>query len=243
MKIKSLIAILFLITTKAVAQKSEYAIEINPYMRYDKYKEFFSFHNDYFGNHYVTPKGTSFGLNLNVKKQIKPVSTIYLGLGYYKLTISNIKYTTQRGVGNARIINFPSPLFIFFFSDKYAYQTVSLNAGYERYFKLKKNYLITTGIDLNGLYTYSQYYHLTRNPDGGVDYRKKNETFFGILAGFDIGLMKSFKQLNIGPKIKLPVLASLKTDDTFANEDGADHRNTWFSGVGLGVSFNYKLNK
>ena len=241
MKKITVFIILIAICLNSSAQQSKYSLEINPFMRYDRYKEFFSWETATGGENYISPRGTSFGLNLNIKNQINPASNIYLGLGYYKHTISNIKRTNNRGNGNDRLIDFPSPLFIFFYSDKYAYNTVTLNAGFERHFRFKKNYLITTGIDLNGLYTFSQYYHLTRNPGGSQDYRKKNAGFFGILAGFDIGLMKSYRQFNIGPKLKIPVFSSLKTDATFPNETGTYSRNQWFSGIGLGVSFNYKF--
>ena len=222
------------------AQNSKYSLEINPFMRYDKYNEFFAWQN-FTGKNTITPSGTSLGLNLNLKYQVLPTSNISLGLGYYRHTVSDIKRVNNLGAGNSWLIGYPSPLFILFYTDKYAYNTLTLNTGFERQFRLKKNYLITTGIDLNGLYTFSQYYHLTNNPDGSKDYRTKDSRFLGILAGLDIGLMKSYKQFNIGPKIKMPVFSSLKTDEVLANDDGTNYRKNWFTGVGLGISFIYKF--
>ena len=237
------LGILFILFAKCFctsAQNSKFSLEINPFMRYDKYKEFFAW-KSFTGRNMITPSGTSFGLNLNIKYQLLPASNVYLGLGYYRHTISNIKRVNNFGEGNSWLIGYPSTSFILFYSDKYAYNKVTLNTGFEKHFILKKNYLITTGIDLNGLHTFSQYYHLTDNPDGSRDYITKNARFLGIFAGFDLGLMKSYKQFNIGPKIKIPVFSSLKTDEVLANDDGTDYRNNWFSGIGLGISFIYKF--
>lgn len=104
----------------------------------------------------------------------------------------------------------------------------------------KKNKLIF-GLDINSLYTFSQYYHLTRNPEGSQDYRKSESNFFGVLMGIDIGCMRKYEHFDFGPKLKFPFFSSLKQDSTFPNESDADYRSQWFSGIGLGISLIYKF--
>jgi hypothetical protein len=222
------------------AQNSKYTLEINPFARFDRTSEFNNWETVTGGKNYIRPSGISYGVNVNLKRALRNNANIYAGLGFYRHTISNIKSRNSRGVtDDGRIINFLSPLFIFFYTDRYYYNTFSFNVGYERLFQFNKNYTLITGIDFNALYTYSQYYHLTRNPEGTVDYRRNNSTPFGLFAGIDVGLLKKYSGFSIGPKIKIPVFSMLKTDETFPNETGTDFRNQWFSGVGLGLSFIY----
>ena len=222
------------------AQKSKYAIEINPFTRFDRTNEFNNWETVTGGKNYIRPSGVSYGVNVNVKKVLRNNTNIYAGLGFYRHNISNIKSRNERGVtDDGRIINFVSPLFIFFYTDRYSYNAFSFNVGYERLFQFNKNYTLITGIDLNALYTYSQYYHLIRNPEGTVDYKRNNSTLLGLFAGVDLGLLKKYRGFSIGSKIKIPVFSILKTDETFPNETGLDFRNQWFSGVGLGLSFIY----
>lgn len=237
-----LLIALFLFCSLVFAQKSKYTLEINPFARYDRTNEFNNWETVTSGKNYIQPSGISYGINVNVKRKLRNNDNIYAGPGYYRHTIYNIKSRNNRGVtDNGRIINFFSPLFIFFYTDRYAYNNISLNIGYERLFRLNKNYTLITGIDLNALHTFSQYYHLKRNPEGSVDYKQNNSTPLGLFVGFDVGLLKKYKQFSIGPKIKIPVFSMLKTDETFPNETGTDFRNQWFSGVGLGLSFIYNF--
>ncbi len=240
MKKTGLLTTLCIICTLTFAQKSKYTLEINPFTRFDRTNEFNNWETVTGGKSYIRPSGISYGVNVNVKRALRNNVNIYAGLGFYRHTISNIKSRNSGGVtDDGRIINFVSPLFIFFYTDRYYYNTFSFNIGYERLFQFDKNYTLITGIDFNALYTYSQYYHLTRNPQGTVDYKRNNSTPLGLFAGFDVGLLKKYSVFSIGPKIKIPVFSMLKTDETFPNETGKDFRNQWLSGVGLGLSFNY----
>ena len=90
---------------------------------------------------------------------------IYVGLDYYKYSFSKIRSRNSRGTGDDRLISFQSPLFIFFFSDRYWYNTLSLNIGGEKICKLKNDYSVTVGAALSNYYTFSQYYHITANPN------------------------------------------------------------------------------
>ena len=240
---KKVIVLFFLIGSSytTFSQTNKYSLEINPLIRYDHYKEFVGWETGVGGKHYVRPSGISYGIDFNLKRQVDSMNSLYFGLGYYRHIISKIESHSDLGKAKERLINFPSPLFISFYSNRYAYNNLIANIGYERQIKIQDSYLLTVGIDINNLFTFSQYYHLSYNPGGSQDYRKNNFRFFGILAGLDIGLIKRYKRFNIGPEIKLPIFSLLRTDSTFPNETGTGYRNQWFSSIGLEVSFTYKL--
>ena len=62
------IGVYSLIVNFTMAQQSVSWIEINPYIRYDTYQEFLA--TSYtIGDNYVTPKGTSYGIDINFKKK------------------------------------------------------------------------------------------------------------------------------------------------------------------------------
>jgi len=235
--------LLFLIGvySNTFSQTNKYCLEINPFIRYDHYKEFVGWETGIGGKHYVKPSGISYGINFNLKRRINSKNSLYFGGGYYRHIISKIESHSNLGEAKQRLINYPSPLLILFYSDRYAYNTLTANIGYERNIKIQKNYSLTTGIELNELFTFSQFYHLSYNPGGSRDYRKNNFHFLGWFAGIDIGLIKDYKQFSVGPRIKLPVFSHLRTDSTFPNETNSGYRNQLFSGIGLGLSFTYKL--
>lgn len=222
------------------AQQSKYSVELQPFFRYDKANEFLSWTTPTGGGNYVTPAGISYGINANALKQTGKNSNIIIGIGYLNYRISTIHTQNRRGSGDDRLINYPSPLFVQFYSDQYMYHTLSLNLGIEKQFAFGNKYLITTGLGLNGLYTFSQKYHLTTNPEGSQNYRTNNSDLFGLLSGLEIGILREFKKITIGPKIKLPVFTSIKTDATFPNENGSNYRNHWFNAFGLGTSIIFK---
>ncbi|TAD84051.1 MAG: hypothetical protein EAY75_13825 [Bacteroidetes bacterium] len=241
MKILTVVIMYILITIDVWAQTSKYSLEINPFVRYDRANEFYAWQTTIGGRHFAKTTGISSGINFNVHKRISRIGNMYAGLGFYRHLISGLDVRNNRGQSNQRLINYPSPTFLLFYSDKYAYNNLSLNLGYECRFKLKQNYTITTGIDVNGLYTFSQYCRLTANPDGSIHYRSRNARMLGFFAGLDVGLIKNFKRVSIGPKIKIPVFSRLKTDATFSEETDDNYGDQWLSGIGLGISVIYKL--
>lgn len=233
--------VLIMIAAKTYGQTNNYSIEINPFVRYDKQRYFFSWETVLGGKNFVSPRGLSHGVNVNFQKQINKSNLIFFGLGFYKHSITNIKRYNDNSTGNDRLIKYPSALFVPFFTDKYAYNSLSLNIGYKRNIEVKKGYLLNAGIDLAGLYTVSQNYHLTTSPDGNTNYKQRNGGFWGILTSLDIGLIKNYRKFKIGPELKIPILTSLKTDVIFPNETGSEFRNRWFGSMGIGISFIYKL--
>ena len=185
--------------------------------------------------------GFSYGVNVNVRKQIYPKLTFYVGVGYYRHRINDIDSRSSFGKSDRRIINFASPLFILFYVDRYHYNTVTANLGYEYRFFNRPNFYMAAAADANFLYTFSQYYHITHNPGGSQDYRHNRKYFMGAFGNVDASFMWRRGRMSVGPRMRVPVYSTLRTDDRFPDENGKDFRQRWFSGVGGGISFVYQL--
>lgn len=239
------IIILLLVSGTAFAQKNPAQIEINPYMRLDKYPEFFYSINSTTNS--VNIKGSSWGINANYKLPVQKNLYLKAGLGYYRYSFDRInKENSLFGKSNARNIIFPSPLYILFYTDKYWYNTVSLNIGIEKVFEFKKLLQIITGLNINNYYTYSQSYHITyNNQDNPITnpYKRKEGRFFGLSGNLTVGVLKKYNKYNLGPTFILPVYDVWKTDNTFDGENNSGTRSKWLKGIGFGISFNYLLTK
>ena len=241
-----IITYFFILPTFALAQKQIRQIEINPFVRFDKYPQFSYVLGGRPNTDYVNIKGTSFGINVTYKIPIANSFFLRPGIGYYKYSFSDIKReNTSFGKSNSRDINFVSPLLFPFYTDKYWYNSVAANFGFEKVFFLKDNFQIITGLNINNFFTFSQYYHLTLNPnpDKNQDYKKKEKGYFGSSATLNINFVKKFKQISIGPSLILPVFDTWKTDATFQEETNSGTRSKWFKGIGFGISCNYSLTK
>lgn len=229
------------ISTGIYAQTDKYSLEFKPFIRYDKQNYFFGWETVLGGKHYVSPRGTSYGLNVIVHKNINKGRFLNYGLGFYKQNISDIKRFNENGTSNNRLIKFPSPLFIPFFSDKYSYSNISATVGFEKHIKIGKTYSAKIAGDLSGLLTFSQRYHLIQNPEGSQNYRRKEVKFFGVTTGVNLGFLKSCRRIKIGPELIFPIFTSLKKDEVFPNENGADFRSKWLNSAGIGISFIYQF--
>lgn len=244
MKKNFLIAICFFGTSTVVAQNQKRQIEINPYIKFDKYPQFSYVLGGRPSTDYVNIKGTSFGINFAYKIPISKLLFLKPGVGYYKYSFNEItRKNTSFGTTKFRDINFISPLLIPFFTDKYHYNSISANIGLERLFLLKNSFHGVVGFQLNNYFTISQKYHLILNPEGSQDYKKKNKNYFGSSGILYLNLVKKIKQVSLGPSFVIPVFDIWKTDATFQEETNNDTRNKWFNGIGIGISFNYSLPK
>ena len=233
-----------IISNFALAQKKTTQIEIEPFIRIDKYPQFSYVIDGRPSTDYVNIRGTSFGLNFAYKIPITKSILLKPGIGYYQYSFNNIKKeNTFFGKSTARNINFVSPFYIPFFTDKYRYNTITANIGIEKIFNCKKNIQIVTGVNWNNYYVVSEYYHLVNNPEGSQDYRKNNKRYFGSSVYINISLLKKFQKISIGPSLILPVFDNWKMDETFPEETNSGSRSKWLNGIGLGISFNYSLNK
>ena len=240
---KTIIAICFLLTGKiALAQKPIPQIEISPFIRIDKYPEFFYSINSVTTNS-VNIKGSSWGINANYKLLVSKNVYLKVGLGYYRYSFDKIHTVNSSfGEGNARVISFPSSTYNIFTSDKYWYNTASVNIGIEKQFQLKKQLQIVTSINLNNYYTYSQSYHINyENPGNPITnpYKGNDRKFFGLSGNISIGILKKYNKYNIGPTLILPVYDVWRTDKIFPEVQGT--RSKWINGIGFGITFNYLL--
>lgn len=166
------------------------------------------------------------------------------GLGYYKYAFNKInRRNTSFGNSVTREINYPSPLLIAFLTDKYWYHTIDVTVGLERQFNFKNGFRVRLAGDLKNYFTYSQYYQLSYNPGGSVDYNKNAFKYFATSVVAKIDLAKNIgDQLSLGPSLSLPVFDIWKTDDTFPEETGKGNRSKISMGIGIGLSFSYYLN-
>ena len=233
-----------IISNFGLAQKKTTQIEIEPFIRFDKYPQFSYVLNGRPSTDYVNIKGTSFGLNLAYKIPITKSVLLKPGIGYYQYSFNNIKKeNTLFGKSTARDISFVSPVYIPFLTNKYRYNTITANIGFENFFNCKKNIQIVTGVNWNNYYSVSEYYHLVYNPTGSKDYRKNNKRYFGSSVYINVSLLKKFQKIRIGPSLILPVFDNWKMDETFPEEKNTASRSKWSNGIGLGISFNYSLTK
>jgi hypothetical protein len=188
-------------------------------------------------------KSKDISIDCEFTKEIKKKYVFSIGAGYTKRVFEDFTATNKYGVHNSRLINFVSPLTIPFNCDRYYYNLIDLNIGIDRLFFLSKKFIIKTGLQARGYYTYSQYYHLTYNSEGSQDYYKHSNNYFGTNINLNISVLKMFKRILAGPKIILPILTSYKTDDTFLYEGNNSFRDECFKGWGIGFSINYLISK
>ncbi len=244
MKLSTVIILLSTIPNFTFGQKLSNQIEFTPFIRLDRYPKFSNVFNGPASTDYIIMKGISFGLYLAYKIPITRSVLLKPGIGYYKYSFNNIKKeNTLFGKSTGRDINFVSPVYITFFTDKYRYNTIMANIGVEKIFNSKKNIQIVTGINWNNYFAISEYYHLVYNPEGSQDYLKNNKRYFGSSVYINISLLKKFQKVSIGPSLILPVFDNWKMDETFPEETNSSSRSKWLNGIGLGISFNYSLIK
>lgn len=98
-------------------------------------------------------------------------------------------------------------------------------------------------MNLSNYYVVSEYYHLSFNPAGSQDYRKKIKRYFGSSFSLNVSILKKYKKFSIGPSLIFPVFDTWKKDNTFPEEANSGSRSKWFNGIGLGLSCNYSLLK
>lgn len=241
MKKLIILSLLLNLSKTNFCQVSKYNLVITPFIRYDRQNAFFSWESVLDGKNYVKHSGVSYGLNLNVRRELTDYNSISLGVGFYKHTVNNIDRSNENESGNDRLIKFPSPLFIPFYTDNYSYNTMTCNISFQQELKLLKQVSILLSPNASILYTFSQEYHLISNPEGSTKFKKKNSDMFGILAGLDFGISFKNERWIMEPKFKIPILTTLKTDEVFPNENGTEFRRQYFSGIGFGISFIYAL--
>jgi hypothetical protein len=251
MKKYLLLFAIIIISNLAIAQNKTSQIEIEPYLRWDTYPQFTNAINN-IATYKIDIKGNSWGVNGAYEVPIANNLLVKIGVGFFKYSFNKIKSSNVTfGNGNGRVINYPTTLGIVLITDRYQYNTFSLNLGVEKVFEIKKDLFITNSINFLNYFTYSQEYHLPfdnsfiSQPDLKIknDYKIKNNRYFGLGANFQVGLLKKIGKINIGPSLIIPIYDKWKQDNVFPTEINFENRNKWLNGIGAGIICNYSLNK
>ncbi len=239
------ILLLFLFSNYSFGQKEKSQIEINPIMRYDSYPEFSYNYLGRASTDYLKIEAISWGMSANYKKSCATHLFLKAGIGYYKYAYNKLNNRNSSfGAGNSRGVDYPSTLFILFYTDKYWYNTISGNLGLERWFTLKKDMQINTSINWTHYFTYSKHYHITYDhPDNPINnnYVVPQGRYFGNSVNLTVGITKQINRLLIGPSIIIPVYDLWKKDIKFT-ENEKESRSKWFGGIGIGITLSKHLN-
>ena len=226
------------------AQKTKDQIEVCHFIRYDAFPGFSYNFSGRVSTNCLKMKGLSWGINLNYKMALAPFYNLKLGVGYYRYTFNKLhNYHPPFGTGHAREVDYPSPLWTIFGTDKYRYNIISGNLGLERWFALKKNLKVITGINWNPYFTYSKSYHITYGSYGSTvntNYVVPQKRYFGYSVNFNSGIQKRVKSFLIGPSVIIPIYDRWKKDAKFG-ENQEESRKKWFNGIGFGITLNTDL--
>jgi hypothetical protein len=228
------------------AQKNISQIEINPFIRWDNYPGFTYHYSSRTSSDYLKMEGSSIGISIGYRQTINKAFFVKVGMGYYKYSFQNLDNTNSvfGKSSSARNIDYPSPILILYATDKYHYNTLSINIGVGKQFDLQKGLKLITGLNFTDYYTFSQYYHLTSNPyDGNLNFNKKETSSFGLSVNLSASLVKELGRFQVGPSLILPVYDSWQKDAVFLETDYNGGKNKWLNGIGLGVVCNILLHK
>lgn len=233
------------------SQSTYREIEINPYVRFDKYPQFRNQINS-IAQYDLQINGNSWGLNAAYKIPMTRNLSIKIGTGYYRYSFSKIKSKHRTfGEGNRRIIEYPTTFGIILGTDKYWYNTIHTVVGLEKQFTVAKDIQITAGINLNNYFTFSQNYHLPYDnsfipqPELKIknDYKTNDKRYFGLSSQLHFGILRRINKVAIGPSLIIPVFDLWKQDNIFPAETSTNNRQKWFGGIGAGLNINYTLKK
>lgn len=247
MKIGILGIATLLITNSAFGQKPVNQIEINPYFRTDCYPEF-SYAINPIVSHKARIHGTSWGVDINYKISLPTNIKIKFGIGHYKYSFNKIHGLNRFGESNSRLVERytpPGPFTpsIFFSTDNYWYNAISLITGVEKEIELSKNCSLSAGVIIRNYFSYNQRYHITYPPPSGDLHKKEDFRYFGFSGSMSASITKRWKKFSTGPVLILPVFDYWKNDNIFFDETNSEGRNKWLRGFGVGISCTYSLTK
>jgi hypothetical protein len=101
------------------SQSRHKEIEIEPYIRFDRYPQFTNAINT-IATYKLDIKGNSWGINAAYKVPVKNNFLIKVGIGFHKYAFNKIESTHRLfGKGNQRVINYPYIADIILGTDKY----------------------------------------------------------------------------------------------------------------------------
>jgi hypothetical protein len=231
-----LIPVAFLYITISFGQKS-HSLEFGIIGQYDK-------HADYttrFGNRSFTDDmelwGKSLGFHVNYKRSWHRYLNAKIGIGYYQLGIDKIRSPTRfNTIAKSRNIDYqhPSGIQPLFSTSKYHYDNLHVSIGFFYKKSYSKKADIIVGADFNGLYTFSQLYHINYDQ---IKYRTNDSRILGYSINTYFGFEKKLNTKNyyLSPKILLPIYQNLRGDKAF-EEDPEITMEKWLRGIGLTIT-------
>ncbi len=241
MKKLFLLLMVFILSNNVISQKSFSKIELKLFQRTDWYPEFSYNVGGRPSNDFLKMRGISWGAVANFKYPLSQQIKIKAGLGFYNYSFNHLENRNSLfGKGTSREIDYPSQINVNYTTDRYYYRSVLLNIGVEKEFLIKHNLVLAIGPELSNYYTISQKYHLTY---GGINYKRKENAFFGHSIVLNASLFKKTDKIEIGPSLIIPVFDIWKQDDVFPGENRADSRSRWLRGIGVGIGINFLISK
>jgi hypothetical protein len=226
--------------------QKESKITFSAFRRWDRYP-LFQYTINSINSFNVKIKGKSTGVNgaycFDFHKFL-----VRTGLGYYRYSFDQIDetYSVLPNHYKNRILDYKPegnivPAIIYT-TDKYRYNTLSINAGMGKEIFLSKDIQLVTSVSLDNYFALSSYYHITYPGPGGTDYRPFTFRYFGFSFTEQTGLQIKSGKVAIEPVVILPVFDLWKQDKIFPGEKNKTSRIKWRRGVGAGVNFSYRLN-
>ena len=221
-------------------QKRSNELQVLPFAKLDWYPEFTFNYGGRFSSDSLKMKGISWGININYKYALQNSIKIIAGIGYYRYSFSNLRrINSSFGVSDTRPIEVLSFNNFFYHTNSYRYNTISLNIGVEKLFRLNQSLHLTGGFSLSNYLTFQSVYKT--NFDGFV-YKKKGSEIFAHSLTTEIGFEKELGRLTLGPKLLIPVFGTWGKDEVF-KENKNENRSKWLNGIGIGLQLNYPLTK
>ena len=212
------------------------AIEVELLSRYDRHAKYTSRYFDRSYTNDITLSGISSGFNVKYVTPILKNLSANFGIGYYRLGVNNVSFTTRFGRPNSRTIAYRHPQGIQpgFSSDKYFYNNLALTLGTSFNMQSKKiSYL--AGADVQLHYSISQQYHIDWGD--GLKYKTSHGRPLGFGVNTYVAIVKPVNKNKyyISPKIIIPLFQRIKGDRVFG-EDESLKIDKWFSGYGFSIS-------
>lgn len=230
------------------AQRQNNTIEIQPYFRYDKYPQF-AYAVNSISARKINIQGKSYGVSVAYGHGLSRDIKAKFGIGYYRLSFNKIDAENRYGNPNSRVIDYPSPLFIIFSTNKYWYHTVSASIGIDKVFYSKKDLFLSGGLNISNFFSFSQYYRIKQDyPTGPPDNRYMRYKKRNVSASVDLQLAVNKRlgeRINLGPMINLPIFSIWALDDAFsdgyAQEYPSKYKSKWLTAYAVGLQLSYSL--
>lgn len=182
--------------------------------------------------------GTNLGVRADYKRWLYGQTYLKVGIGYMDFAVDKIENKTGSSevATDARLIVYPSPVFIQYLTTKYHYMTLLYHLGMERQFAISTGLYLFAGLDYFYATSLSQKYYI---PGIHADYHTANEKGFGNFVNLNLGIRKKFGNFSLLPALVIPVYNSWKQDIVF-KENPNSTVNNWGNGMGFSLSVSYR---